>query len=52
MGRLSLLREVGAYMRYHKKWWLAPLVLLIVVLAIFITFAEGSALAPLIYALF
>jgi hypothetical protein len=52
MTRLSLFREILLYMRHHKRWWLGPIVVLVVVLAIFITFAEGSALAPLIYALF
>ena len=52
MAKLSLFREVLMYMRHHKRWWLAPLIILVVALAIFITFAEGSALAPLIYALF
>jgi hypothetical protein len=52
MSRLSLFQEVLLYMRHHKRWWLAPLIVLVVVLAVFITFAEGSALAPLIYALF
>lgn len=52
MAKLSLFREVLLYMKQHKKWWIAPLIILVVVLAVFITFAEGSALAPLIYALF
>jgi len=52
MPRLGLFREILLYMKHHKRWWLAPLIILVVVLAIFITFAEGSALAPLIYALF
>jgi len=52
MTRLSLFREVLLYMKHHKKWWIAPLIILVVALAVFITLAEGSALAPLIYALF
>jgi hypothetical protein len=49
---LSLLSELWAFMRERKKWWLGPLLVLLVLLSLLIVFAEGSALAPFIYALF
>jgi len=52
MSRLSILRELWAFMRERKKWWLGPLILILVLLSLLIVFAEGSALAPFIYALF
>ncbi len=39
-------------MRVRKSWWLLPLLLLITLLALILVFAQGSALAPLIYTVF
>ena len=40
------------FMKVRKKWWLGPIILVLVILGFFIVFVEGSALAPFIYALF
>lgn len=47
-----LLAELWAYMRARKRWWLLPIVVIMVVLGGLIVLAEGSALAPFIYAIF
>ena len=52
MARPSLARELWAYMRVRKKWWLLPLVLVLVLVGLLITLAQGSALAPFIYSVF
>jgi hypothetical protein len=52
MSRISILRELWEFMRARKKWWLGPLILILILLSLLIVFAEGSALAPFIYALF
>ena len=52
MARPSLLRELWAFMRVRRKWWLLPLVLVMLLLGLLITFAQGSALAPFIYTVF
>jgi hypothetical protein len=39
-------------MRERKKFWLAPIILVMVLLGALIVFAQGSALAPFIYTLF
>ena len=52
MSRVSILRELWQFMKVRKKWWLGPVILILVLLSILIVFAEGSALAPFIYALF
>ena len=52
MSKLSILRELWDFMRVRKKWWLGPMILILVLLSLLIVFAEGSALAPFIYALF
>jgi hypothetical protein len=49
---LDLLKDLWAYMRERKKFWLAPIILVMVLLGALIVFAQGSALAPFIYTLF
>ena len=48
----SLLGEFWAFMRMQKKWWLAPLIVILILMGILIIMTEGSALAPFIYAIF
>jgi hypothetical protein len=52
MGKLSILAEFWQFLKMRKKWWLTPIVLFLLLLSFLIVFAEGSALAPFIYALF
>lgn len=52
MSRLSIWREFWGFLRVRKKWWLAPIVIFLILLAALIVLAEGSALAPFIYTLF
>ena len=49
---MSILSELWAFMRVRKKWWLMPLVIVMLLVGILITFAQGSALAPFIYTIF
>ena len=52
MSKLSLAREFFEFLWVRKKWWLTPIVVLLVLLGTLIVLTEGSALAPFIYALF
>ena len=52
MAKSSLLRELWAFMRVRKKWWLLPLILVLLLVGLVITLAQGSALAPFIYTIF
>jgi len=52
MEKLSTLKELWAFLRTRKKWWLTPIIVLLVLLGTLIVLTEGSALAPFIYALF
>ena len=52
MARQSLLREFLAFIRHEKKWWMIPLVLVLLVVGGLILFASSSPLAPFIYPLF
>ncbi len=49
---LELLRELWAFMRENKKFWLAPIIIVMVLLGGLIVLAQGSAVAPFIYTLF
>jgi hypothetical protein len=51
-GKLSILGEFWSFLRVRKKWWLAPIVLLLLTLGLILVLTEGSALAPFIYSLF
>jgi hypothetical protein len=44
--------ELWAYMRTRKKYWLIPILLVMVILGALIVLAQGSAVAPFIYTLF
>ena len=47
----GLLREVWDFMRVRKKWWLLPIILLLILVGVLIIFGQSSALSPFIYAL-
>jgi Family of unknown function (DUF5989) len=49
---LDFLKDLWAFMRERKKFWLAPIILVMVLLGALVVFAQGSALAPFIYTLF
>jgi hypothetical protein len=51
-GKLSILGEFWSFLRVRKKWWLAPIVILLLTLGLILAVTEGSALAPFIYSLF
>ena len=52
MSKFSIVKEFWAFLRVRKKWWLAPIVVFLVLLGALLVFAKGSALAPFIYSLF
>ena len=52
MAKSTLSAELWAYMRVRKKWWLLPLIIVMVMMGALMVFAQGSALAPFIYTIF
>lgn len=48
----ELVKELWAYMKVRKKWWLLPIVVTMVLVGALLVFAQGSALAPFIYTVF
>ena len=52
MARSSVAREFWYFMRVRKKFWLLPLIIMMVLVGALLVFAQGSALAPFIYTIF
>jgi drug/metabolite transporter superfamily protein YnfA len=48
----GILAEYWAFLREHKKWWMVPVALLLLVLGALLLVTQGSPLAPLIYSIF
>lgn len=48
----ELITDLWAFMREHKKFWMAPIVVVMVLLGGLLVLAQGSAVAPFIYTLF
>ena len=52
MSKLQLIGEFARFVGKRKRYWVVPLVMLLLLFGVLIVFAEGSALAPFIYTLF
>jgi hypothetical protein len=48
----DLLTDLWGYMKTHKRFWLAPIILFLLMLGVLLVLAQGSAVAPLIYTAF
>lgn len=51
-GMGSLARELWALMRARKKWWLLPVIVVMLLVGTLLVLAQGSVLAPFIYTIF
>ncbi|MGK7925048.1 MAG: DUF5989 family protein [Spirulina sp.] len=49
---LDLIKDLWGFLNERKKYWLAPLILSLVILGTVIVFSQGSVVAPLIYTIF
>ncbi len=49
---LELIRDLWGFMRERKKFWLAPIVIVLLLIGGLLIFAQGSAIAPFIYTIF
>lgn len=49
---IELLRDLYRLMRARKSYWLAPIVVALLLLGALVVYSQGSALAPFIYTLF
>lgn len=48
---MSFIKEILAFIIAEKKWWLAPLVFILIIVSLLVMFAD-SAVAPFVYSLF
>ena len=49
---IDFLKDLWQFMRQRKKFWLAPIIVVMVLLGGLLILAQGSAVAPFIYTLF
>lgn len=52
MSKIQVASELWEFMRHNKKYWMAPIIITLVVFGALLVVAKGSAIAPFIYALF
>ncbi len=52
MSKIKVMREFWQFIRYHKKFWLTPIIIVLVLVGFLLVVTKGSAIAPFIYALF
>ena len=52
MGRMSVITEFWEVLRHRKKFWLLPLVVVLLLLGVVLVLTANSALAPFIYTVF
>ena len=51
MSKLSIIFEFWDFLLVRKKWWLAPIIILLVMFGAVLVLTEGTAIAPFIYTL-
>ena len=49
---LELISDIWDFLKIRKKYWLAPLIITIVLMGALIVFSQGSVIAPFIYTIF
>jgi len=49
---MSMIKELWAFLRARKKYWMWPIFVMMALLGVLIVLAQGSAVAPFIYTLF
>jgi hypothetical protein len=49
---MEFIKDLWQFLKERKKWWLIPIIIILIFLGILIVFGEGSSIAPFIYSLF
>ena len=49
---MGILGELFGFLWQRKRWWMIPMVVVLVLFALLLVFAQGSVVAPFIYTLF
>jgi len=50
--RIGIAGELVSFFMGHKRWWMLPMILVVLLLAVLVTLAQSSVLAPFFYTLF
>ena len=51
-SKLSILGEFWEFLKTRKKWWLGPIIFILLLMSLLIVLTEGSAVAPFVYTIF
>jgi NAD/NADP transhydrogenase beta subunit len=49
---MSLIKELWSFLKARKKFWLLPIIMIMLLLGVLLVVAQGSAIAPFIYTMF
>ena len=49
---MSFIKDLWAFLKVRKRWWLAPIIIIVLILGALIILVQGSVIAPFIYTLF
>jgi len=49
---MDFLKDIWVFLKERKKWWLAPIIIILLVLGILFILGNSVALAPFIYTMF
>ncbi len=52
MSQTGIVREIWSFLKVRKKWWLLPIIIMLLLVGALLVFAQGSVLAPFIYTVF
>jgi len=52
MSKISIMKEFWDFLRVRKRYWLAPIVIILVLLSLLVVLTQSSAVAPFVYTLF
>jgi hypothetical protein len=50
--KMEFLKDLWGFMKERKKWWLLPMIIVLLFIGVLILMSSGSAVAPFIYTLF
>jgi len=52
MAKVQVLVEFWEFLRYNKKYWVAPIVIFLILAGLILVLAQATPIAPFIYTLF
>jgi len=52
MSKISIMKEFWEFLKVRKRYWLAPIVIILVLLSFLVVLTQSSAVAPFVYTLF